>query len=121
MREALIVVMPGSSRAVSTAAIILAASFGLLLLVPLRPFQEIGFTLATGVLLDALLVRSLLMPALLALLGRASGWPGRSLRTASTRRAVPALAAVPVPAPRVLGRESSASTDGGQPTVPLAR
>jgi len=84
MREALIVAMPGSARAVGTAAVVLATSFGLLALVPLRPFGEIAFSMAVGVLLDALFVRSLLMPALLVLLGDASGWPGRRLRRATT-------------------------------------
>ncbi|MEV6842797.1 MMPL family transporter [Actinoplanes sp. NPDC051411] len=83
MREALIVAMPGSARAVGTAAVVLATSFGLLALVPLRPFAEIAFTMSIGVLLDALLVRSLLMPALLALLGDTSGWPSRRLRRAT--------------------------------------
>ena len=79
MRAAVVAVMPGSARAVSTAAVILATSFGLLALVPLRPFGEIAFAMSVGVLLDALLVRSLLMPALLALLGDLSGWPRRRL------------------------------------------
>jgi RND superfamily putative drug exporter len=80
LREALVHVMPRSSRAVTTAAVTLAVSFGLLVVVPLRPFREIAFTMATGVVLDAVLVRSLLMPALLAVLGPASGWPSRRLR-----------------------------------------
>jgi RND superfamily putative drug exporter len=34
---------------------------------------------AVGVLIDAFVVRSLLVPALVSLVGRASGWPGRRL------------------------------------------
>jgi uncharacterized membrane protein YdfJ with MMPL/SSD domain len=33
--------------------------------------------MAAGVLLDAVVVRSLLVPSLVALSGRAGGWPGR--------------------------------------------
>lgn len=79
MRQALITATPASSRAVTTAAVILAVSFGLLFLIPLQPFQELAFTMAVGVLVDAVLIRSLLMPALLALLGPLSGWPSKRL------------------------------------------
>ncbi|HZA16475.1 MAG TPA: MMPL family transporter, partial [Pseudonocardiaceae bacterium] len=64
--------------------ITLAASFALLALIPLVPFRELAFAMAVGVLIDAFIVRSLLMPALISLVGRASGWPGKKL--ASPRR-----------------------------------
>ncbi|MGH4010240.1 MAG: MMPL family transporter [Pseudonocardiaceae bacterium] len=35
--------------------------------------------MAVGVLIDAFIVRSLLVPALISLVGRASGWPGKQL------------------------------------------
>ncbi len=38
--------------------------------------------LPVGVVVGAVLIRSLLMPALLSLLGPASGWPSRRLRRA---------------------------------------
>jgi RND superfamily putative drug exporter len=41
---------------------------------------EVGFLVAFGVLLDALLVRSVLVPALTLLLGRRMWWPGRLSR-----------------------------------------
>ncbi len=67
---ALRVAVPDSSRAINAAALTLAASFGLLALVPLTPFRELAFAMVLGVLLDAVVVRSVLMPALLTLLGR---------------------------------------------------
>lgn len=55
--------------------------------IPLRPFRELGFAMTVGILLDALVVRSLLMPALLTLVGPVSGWPGPQLRAARRRSA----------------------------------
>ncbi|WP_051367931.1 MMPL family transporter [Hamadaea tsunoensis] len=88
LREALALTLPQSARAIRTAAITLAVSFGLLLLIPLGPFQELAFALSVGILIDAFVVRSLLAPALLSVIGTASQWPGRQL----IRRRRPAYA-----------------------------
>jgi RND superfamily putative drug exporter len=79
LREALAVTIPQSARAIRTAGFTLAVSFGLLILVPLRPFWELAFALSAGILIDSLVVRSLLVPSLLTLVGSGSGWPGRKL------------------------------------------
>lgn len=79
IRQALVVAVPESTRAITAAGITLAASFGLLALVPLRPFRELAFAMAVGIMLDAVVIRSVLVPVLLSLVGRASGWPGRFL------------------------------------------
>lgn len=80
LRDALRIGVPQSTRAITSAGLALAASFGLLALVPLQPFRELGFVLAAGILLDVFVVRALLVPALLTLVGPASGWPSRRLR-----------------------------------------
>jgi RND superfamily putative drug exporter len=69
LREALAITLPQSARAIRTAAFTLAVSFGLLALVPLRPFRELAFALCIGILLDAFIVRSVLAPALLTTMG----------------------------------------------------
>lgn len=79
LREAVIV---GGSRAATSIAVaggVLAGSFALLALVPLRSFRELAFAMASGLLIDAFLVRTLLVPALISLFGTRSAWPGRRL------------------------------------------
>jgi putative drug exporter of the RND superfamily len=83
LREAMLVALPRSSAAITTAGLALAASLGSLALVPLRQFSELAFALAVGILLDTYVVRTLLVPALLTVVGPASGWPGRRLRPPS--------------------------------------
>jgi len=73
---------------ITIAGIVLAGSFALLFLVPIRPFQQLGFAMAAGLLIDAFLVRTLLVPALIVLVGPRSGWPGRRLRGAKHRRSL---------------------------------
>ena len=69
-----------AARPITTAGFVLAMSFALLAIVPLRPFREIAFAMAVGLLIDAFVVRTVLVPALLSLVGRRSAWPGHALR-----------------------------------------
>ena len=87
LADALAVAVPRSTRAINAAGITLAASFALVALIPLAPFEELAFAVAVGVLIDAFIVRSLLVPALISLVGRTSGWPGRRLARCRRRPA----------------------------------
>lgn len=80
MAAAVQAALPRASRAVSIAAVTLAASFAVLALVPVQPFREFAFILGVGVVIDAFLVRSFLLPALLVLAGRGAFWPHRTGR-----------------------------------------
>jgi RND superfamily putative drug exporter len=77
VRDAVAVAAPRASRAITTAGIALAASFGLLAVIPLEQFRQLAIIMAVGVLLDTFVVRSLLVPSLVALSGRAGRWPAR--------------------------------------------
>ncbi len=65
---------------------------GVLAVIPLEQFRQIAIAMALGVVLDAIAVRSLLVPALVALFGRLGMWPGN-------RRARPEPAPAAAPAP----------------------
>jgi RND superfamily putative drug exporter len=73
--DAVAVAAPAASRAITTAGVALAASFAMLAVIPLEQFREIAIAMALGVIIDAVIVRSLLVPALVALFGRLSMWP----------------------------------------------
>ena len=79
-KEALLVATPESTRAITSAGLALAASFGLLALVPLGPFRELGFLLGVGILIDVFVVRALLVPSLITLVGPVSSWPSGILK-----------------------------------------
>ena len=85
LRQAIAERVPETSGAITAAGITLAASFGMLALVPLRQFRELAFVMGLGVLIDALVVRSVMVPALLTLLGRFSAWP-RKLKGAEVAK-----------------------------------
>ena len=56
------------------------ASFAALAIIPVRGFRELAFAMTVGIALETFLVRSVLVPAMVALVGYRIGWPGRSLR-----------------------------------------
>jgi putative drug exporter of the RND superfamily len=62
---------------ITSAGVVLAATFATLALAPFVAFVEIGVTVAFGVLLDTALVRSVLVPALALDVGRRFWWPSR--------------------------------------------
>ena len=83
--DAVAIAAPGASRAITTAGVALAASFAMLAVIPLEQFRQLAITMAVGVILDAIVVRSLLVPALVALFGRLGMWPGNPRPTSAGR------------------------------------
>jgi RND superfamily putative drug exporter len=65
---------------ITSAGVVLAATFAALGVIPILFLAQIGFIVAFGVLLDALVVRSLLVPALSYDVGRFIWWPSKLSR-----------------------------------------
>jgi RND superfamily putative drug exporter len=66
--------MAGTGRLVTSAALIVFLAFASMATAGDRDLQVLATGLAAGVLIDALIVRSLLVPATVSLLGRWSWW-----------------------------------------------
>jgi RND superfamily putative drug exporter len=60
---------------ITSAGIVLAATFAALGVLPLIFLAQIAFIVGFGVLIDTFVVRSLLVPGLISDIGRASWWP----------------------------------------------
>lgn len=71
---------------ITSAGIVLAGTFSVLAILPLVFLTEIGFVIAFGVLLDALIVRSVLVPALVLDTGPRIWWPSRLAETDGEHR-----------------------------------
>ena len=65
---------------ITSAGVVLAATFAVLAVLPLVVFAQIGFLVAFGILLDTFVVRSLLVPALALDLGAGIWWPSKLSR-----------------------------------------
>ncbi|OEV12939.1 MMPL family transporter [Streptomyces nanshensis] len=65
---------------ITSAGIVLAATFAVLTVLPLVLWIELGFVVALGILLDTFIVRSVLVPALTVDLDRRMWWPSRLSR-----------------------------------------
>ncbi|WP_235833299.1 MMPL family transporter [Glaciibacter flavus] len=68
---------------ITSAGVVLAATFAALGVLPILFLAQISFIVAFGVLLDTFLVRSLLVPAISYDIGRAIWWPSKLSRAAT--------------------------------------
>ena len=85
-REAVVVGVSVTGAVITSAGVLLAAVFTVLGVLPLITLTELGIVVGLGVLLDTLLVRTLLVPALFTLLDRRAWWPGALSRRGSAPR-----------------------------------
>ncbi|HWH32929.1 MAG TPA: MMPL family transporter, partial [Egibacteraceae bacterium] len=81
---------------ITSAGLILAGTFAVLMLAPMPNLRLIGFAVTVGVLLDTFVVRSVLVPAATVLLDRWALWPSAHPRVRALRLAPATIAGLVV-------------------------
>jgi putative drug exporter of the RND superfamily len=66
-----------SAGVVTSAAVLMVSVFAIFATLSLNEMKQMGVGLAVAVFIDAMIIRVLVLPSLMALLGRANWWPGR--------------------------------------------
>lgn len=77
MRYGIIRTLRSTGGVITAAGLIFAASMGGLLLSSIGTVVQGGFVIGVGILLDTFVVRTITVPAIAALVGRANWWPSR--------------------------------------------
>ena len=84
-REGVIRGLSATGGVITSAGLVLAATFAALSVIPILFLVQIAFIVAFGVLLDTFLVRAFLVPALMFDIGRPIWWPSKLSRTEDPR------------------------------------
>ncbi|MEV2216792.1 MMPL family transporter [Streptomyces sp. NPDC050997] len=84
-QEAVVTGLRRSGRVVTCAALLLAVVFGAFMTGGFSPILQLGLGVTLAVLIDATVVRMLLVPATMSLLGRRAWWAPKPLRRAHER------------------------------------
>ncbi|WP_069171821.1 MMPL family transporter [Streptomyces griseus] len=91
-REAVRLAVTHSAPTISAAAVILAGTFGVLMLADNAMLKQMGFAVAFGILLSAFVMAILLVPAVTTLAGPKAWWPGNRGAAAADEEAAEPLA-----------------------------
>ncbi|WP_229909949.1 MMPL family transporter [Streptomyces flavofungini] len=84
-RQAVIDGIAASAKVVTSAAIVMVTVFASFVMLHILEMKQMGFVLAVAVLLDAFVIRVMILPAALLLLGRATWWPSKAVAKAEER------------------------------------
>jgi RND superfamily putative drug exporter len=95
-RAGTLVALKVTGGVITSAGILLAAVFAVLGVLPLIALGQLGVIVGVGVLLDSLLVRTVVVPALALLLGERFWWPATVHRSLPTAEADDPQAAIEV-------------------------
>jgi RND superfamily putative drug exporter len=110
-RWAVLVALRVTGGVITSAGVVLAATFAALAVIPLLFLAQIAFLVAFGVLLDALVVRSFLVPGLFYDMGKVVWWPSRLARRDEAHLPVPDGRAAAAEADRGAGEGGRGRTD----------
>jgi len=89
--EAMRIALTRTGGVISSAGLILAATFAVLMTQPIRELFQFGLAMAIGILLDTFVVRPLMVPAIIHLLGDKALWPARPPRPRQRESRTPEL------------------------------
>jgi RND superfamily putative drug exporter len=81
-----------SAGVVTSAAVVMVSVFSVFAILSMIEMKQMGIGLATAVFLDAMIIRVLVLPSLMTLLGKANWWPSRAVLRAQEQ--------VPPPGPQ---------------------
>ncbi|MEE6260094.1 MMPL family transporter [Plantactinospora sonchi] len=79
-RRATVIGLAATGTVITSAGLVLAGTFAVLTTLPLTMIVQLGFAVSFGILLDTVVVRSVLVPALSLDIGRFLWWPHRLFR-----------------------------------------
>lgn len=77
-RQGMVRALTATGGVITSAGVVLAAVFAALGLLPLVTLGQIGLIVGIGVLVDTFVVRTLVVPAIFAIVGDRMWWPGKS-------------------------------------------
>lgn len=103
-RQGMLRALSATGGVITSAGVLLAAVFAVLGVLPLVVLAQLGVVICVGVLLDTLVVRTVLVPAVALILGDRFWWP---------RRFAPAPATRDVPVPVSRGGQPPGRPGGG--------
>ncbi|MDO9352198.1 MAG: MMPL family transporter, partial [Solirubrobacteraceae bacterium] len=75
-RASIVTALSTTGGVITSAGILLAAVFAVLGVLPVITLTQLGIVVGFGILLDTLLVRTVLVPAMVTVLGERFWWPG---------------------------------------------
>lgn len=81
MKPAVLQALATTGGVITSAGLILAGTFAVLMTLPLEALFQLGFGVAVGVLIDTFIVRTLLVPAIAVKVGDRFWWPSRGAKS----------------------------------------